>query len=275
MKEKLNKFAKNITSQDGEDGILEYIITHTKAQIRKIVCEFGAWDGKYLSNTYNLWHDQGWKAILIESSSDRYRQLVHNCSGKDVHTLNCHVTPKGEGTLDHLFKINGFDPKIGILSIDIDSYDYHIWKNLSYVDPQIVVVEHNQTIPAYIEYHDPEEDTFLRCSAKSLESLGLQKGYQLVCCTATNSIFVKETLFNADKFPNMPVEYLFDYSHLNFQILLAGMDNMYPVFSRKVSFKGKILFRLIHRILSLVGKKRYIRPSENVIRQIKKYNLDI
>ena len=54
-------------------------------------------------------------------------------------------------------------------------------KKINYVSPQIVVIEHNMLIPGYIDYHDPEDESYLRCSAKSLEELGKKKGYKLIC----------------------------------------------------------------------------------------------
>ena len=48
-----NKFKKNIYSQNGEDGIIEELIK--RLEIKNLeVCEFGAWDGKLYSNTFNL-----------------------------------------------------------------------------------------------------------------------------------------------------------------------------------------------------------------------------
>ena len=66
----LNRYGRNVTSQDGEDGILDHLIGNLDG-IPNVCCEFGAWDGGHLSNTYTLWHDRGWKAILIEADSAR------------------------------------------------------------------------------------------------------------------------------------------------------------------------------------------------------------
>lgn len=46
-------YQKNITSQNGKDGIIEEICKRFKIQSGNFV-EFVTWDGKYLSNTYNL-----------------------------------------------------------------------------------------------------------------------------------------------------------------------------------------------------------------------------
>ena len=53
----LNNFRKNNYSQNGEDGIIKEIIKRLKLDKNpnnNWCVEFGAWDGIYLSNTYNL-----------------------------------------------------------------------------------------------------------------------------------------------------------------------------------------------------------------------------
>lgn len=49
----LESFRKNITSQYGEDGLVEQIFNLIGLPAVPSCIEFGAWDGKYLSNVYN------------------------------------------------------------------------------------------------------------------------------------------------------------------------------------------------------------------------------
>ena len=84
----LIKHAYNITSQGGEDGVIAQIFqlldAHDAAQHdtktgapRKWCVEFGAWDGKHLSNTWQLLHNQPeeWSGVLIEADADRVDQM--------------------------------------------------------------------------------------------------------------------------------------------------------------------------------------------------------
>lgn len=277
MKEKLNRFAKNITSQHGEDGILEYIVSALGDRVIRSACEFGAWDGIAASNTWNLWKNKGWKAVLIEGDPAKYKELVENTKGFDAAVFNKFVSASGKDSIDDIFQTNGLNLKIGILSIDIDSFDYHVWKQMSHVDPQVVVIEHNQHIPPYIEYYDPEGFVYLKCSAKALETLGAEKGYKLICCTLTNSIFVRNDLFDADKFPDMPVEWLFDYGPLATQLIFTGEErNRYPIFAGKTRSGLKSVLKTYYRLSSFLNRKQtYRKPPDAVTEQLRRAGLDI
>jgi hypothetical protein len=60
-------YKRNVTSQSGEDGIIEEIIKRFKHKSDKKCCEFGAFDGKSLSNTYNLITNHDFEGLLIEN----------------------------------------------------------------------------------------------------------------------------------------------------------------------------------------------------------------
>lgn len=62
MNNVLERYASSVTSQDGEDGILEHIFE--RLGVGKGFCiEFGAADGHYLSNTFRLIHHCGWSSV--------------------------------------------------------------------------------------------------------------------------------------------------------------------------------------------------------------------
>ena len=75
---KFDSFKRDVFSQNGEDGVLEAILDLIpKQDLRKLVVEFGAWDGINFSNTYNLILNHGFSAILIESNKQRFKELWH------------------------------------------------------------------------------------------------------------------------------------------------------------------------------------------------------
>ena len=76
----LIQFEKNVTSQNGEDGVLSEIFRRL-GEKKKHCVEFGAWDGKFLSNTWSLWAEHGWKALLIEGCPEKFKVLQDGTRG--------------------------------------------------------------------------------------------------------------------------------------------------------------------------------------------------
>ena len=146
----------------------------------------------------------------------------------------------------------------------------------------IVLVEFNNSIPPHIDYYDPIDEIFLRCSAKSLERVGLTKGYKLVATTVTNAIFIRDDCYNSNKHPDAPIEYLFDYEgqSINNSIptfLISGqLISSYPVFSKKVKPFIKFLFILRSWFATYIGKSDpWKKPSKKMIQRIKKSGMNI
>lgn len=276
--QKLNKkFGYNVTSQHGEDGIIRYIIRNVEG-ISKTCVEFGAWDGKFLSNTFSLWHDENWKGILIEADNKRCATIERKYANCDIEVFNQFIEPSGVNSIDYLFKKNKIDGNVGVMSIDIDSTDYHVWKKMKEVRPQVILIEHNNTIPAYIDYNDPEGEIFMLCSAKALERLGKEKNYKLICCTLTNSIFVDNEIFSKSVFPDLPVEQLFDYSGCSTPVLSASLglgNNFIPVFGGTPTMTQKIFVSLKRRIKAILTKKKYEKPSKKTLTKLKESGLTI
>ncbi|MFZ2587923.1 MAG: hypothetical protein WAZ18_07400 [Alphaproteobacteria bacterium] len=273
---KLNEKGDNVTSQHGEDGILAYLIQNLTG-IPHTCCEFGAWDGKFMSNAYTLWHDKKWAALLIEADKERYDALVRDYSKKyKVTVLNAFITPQGDTCLDALAKKAGFATELGMLSIDIDSTDYHIWKSVKVLNPWIVVIEHNYTIPPWIDYNDPEGEVFMRASAKAMERLGREKGYKLVCCTLTNCIFVRADKFNPAVMPDLPVEALFDYSGMVNVVMHSALNdqNVRPVFFG-ANPKMRWLLRLYIVVQRLLGGGKWQRVSPAMKKALKAAGLSL
>jgi len=253
MLEKLNKYSKNNTSQYGEDGIIEFLIKTSNIEINKSCFEVGAGDGVTFSNTYSLWHDQSWDAILVEANPKRFSPLINKYgSFKNVDIVTDFLEIDGNNSVDELIlsKLPSNLVDVGVLSIDIDSFDYHVLKNIKKIRPQIVVIEFNNYIPPYIDYFDPEGEIFLRCSAKALERLAIEKGYKLVACTVTNAILLREDCFSVAHHPSMPVEYLFDYDgqkangSVPFSFVESQLVTRFPVFTKSPKPSERFYYRV-------------------------------
>ncbi|MFK8037023.1 MAG: hypothetical protein AB8B74_01940 [Crocinitomicaceae bacterium] len=186
----LKKFENIVTSQWGEDGIINEIFNRI-GEGNKICIEFGAWDGKHLSNCWNLWHNLDWTAILIEGEEDRTETLRKSLTKyPKVSAINKFVSIEGENSLDSILDSVDLNDTVDLLSIDIDSDDYMIFAGLKR-NPRVVVIEYNPTIPPHIDL--VQKPGFnLGNSVSSTYKLAKKKGYKLAYMTYTNLILVRE-----------------------------------------------------------------------------------
>lgn len=217
-------FCRNITSQNGEDGIIQAILE--RLDIGSGWCvEFGAWDGEHLSNTWNLWHDLGWCAVLIEGDPDKAKDLKEKVGCFDCVTALCSfVSHTGKNQLDSLLNLTNVPCDFELLSIDVDGDDWHIWSSLTKYQPKIVICEFSMWFPYDLRFLNAPGNKNLGCSARTLVELGLSKGYELVCCNNVNAIFVRSDLIGKLKLAGTSQERLastqecFDLKYLSVDI---------------------------------------------------------
>lgn len=192
----LNEFAKNNTSQGGEDGIIEKTLEVIGNSNRWCV-EFGAWDGMHLSNTYNLIKNRGYSAVLIEVNSKRFRELQKNFrDNSKVNPINAFVGFEESNGLDSLLRATSVPLDFDLLSIDIDGNDYHVWAAVKHYKPKVVVIEYNPTIPNPVEFVQTRDMRITQGSSiLSLDKLAKRKGYELIAVTKCNAIFVYSKYF--------------------------------------------------------------------------------
>jgi len=199
MNEKLylpfNKFSNNVYSQSGEDGIINELLTRLNLFNNDNWCvEFGAWDGKKFSNTYNLVSKKNWNAIYIEGDKQRYKDLLLTCElNKKIIPINCFVeiSSGSEYLLDNILKSTNIPVDFDILSIDVDGIDLDIWEGLNTYKPKIVLIEINSSIlPGIIWRHTIKTPGSTFSAALNVAK---HKNYTLVCHTG-NLIFVRSDL---------------------------------------------------------------------------------
>lgn len=192
----LLNYRNNVFSQCGEDGVLERIFE--VLHVRRGTCvEFGAWDGKHFSNTCNLIQNHGWSGVMIEGSPAKFRTLQENYRARpDVILMNRLVDFEGPNCLDELLQDTPLANDFDLLSIDIDGNDYHILDSLNRYRPKVIVTEFNPTIPSHVEFVQARDMSVNQgSSVLSFTKLAAQKGYELVCCTDWNAIFVDRPYF--------------------------------------------------------------------------------
>lgn len=159
MVEFSKKYGFNHYSQNGEDGILQEVLSRLDFKTG-VAVEFGAADGFFCSNTAAL-REIGWKVYMYDLET----------KGRVEKRM---ITPENVNDL----------PSCDVLSIDIDGNDYFVWKAYD-ESPAVVIIEVNSSMPPEVDHVSEEKGA----SYKAMLTLGIDKGYFLLCHTG-NMVFV-------------------------------------------------------------------------------------
>ena len=191
----LYQYKKKITSQFGEDGILEKIFEVLGID-KGFVVDVGA-GNLHNSNSWELMN-KGWSGLFIDADKNRLRNLKRHLNSDRSEFINVKIEP---GMLDDLCK-SDFD----LLCLDIDGNDYYVWESLRHT-PKVVLIEFNPCI----KFNDylQEKDGKGGCSLSMLIKLGKTKGYELVSATEINAFFVRKEFFSKFGIEDNSVETLF------------------------------------------------------------------
>ena len=251
-----HKFCKNVTSQNGEDGLLECLLkdlnilkpnafneleTNPELEDVPTTCEFGASDGITCSNTYQLIQKYGFRSIQIENDYSRFETLKNRFANNPlVRTYHSLVD---EQNLPIFFKQNNYPKNFDVLSIDVDSTDYDIWKGLTEYEPKIVIIEANSyRDPVCNEYngtrtsdYEQSEDPLMYwcpqrigvgSSFMALIELGLSKNYVPVAFTGNITFVHRNYISQITSFPVIDSKDPSDYINL-FTNLVLWEDNQW------------------------------------------------
>ena len=230
----LAQHARNVTSQDGEDGIIEKIFEVVPPANRWCL-EIGAYDGKLHSNTWNLIVNRGWRGVLVEGRTLLYEQLAARYRAGNpepegrvadkVVLYHEYAAFEGPRSLDALLSRAGAPRDLDFLSIDIDSNDWHLWDALKVYRPRVLQIEFNATIPNDVYFVQERDATVTHgCSLLALIELGKKKGYELVAAQTANAFFVRTELYPAFGIPDNDIDAMyFGNAHLQTR-LFQGYD---------------------------------------------------
>lgn len=203
----INDYEFKIFSEYGDDGIIQYLIKHVEIK-NEIFIEFGV--ENYLeSNTRFLLMNNNWTGFVMDGSEKAMKSLKdqpwywkYNLTQKAVFI--------DADNINYLLETTHFSD-IGLLNIDIDGNDYHIFKaiNLSKLNPSIIILEYNSVFGNERAITIPYDKTFYRtekhfsnlyfgASLPALNLLAREKGYVLVGCNlaGNNAYFVRKDLLN-------------------------------------------------------------------------------
>lgn len=236
----LNDQERRLHSQNGEDGILDFLISKLEAPTRELV-EIGAAEGTENNSTHHI--KKGYSAILIEGDQRRAQSLRRFLATLDplgtVRILNGFANARNIEALAR----EHFPQAPDFLSLDIDGIDAYVLDVLlaggirpsvlcleynCYLSPRSISVIYDEAFNRY-RYH-PGFGLYFGVSLEGLTTIARRYGYRFVCVdsSGTNAFFVLPERFS---------ESTDDFTGLSFQF--SG------VFCRKYRRTGAQLTNLV------------------------------
>ncbi|QDK77592.1 hypothetical protein EXU85_02870 [Spirosoma sp. KCTC 42546] len=195
-----------VFSQFGDDGIIQYLISWVKPSLDTFV-EFGVEDYEE-ANTRFLLMNNNWKGLIIDGSST-FIDFIKSSTFYWRYSLKAVASFVTAENINQLLVDNGITGQIGLLSIDIDGNDYWVWKAITAVEADIVVIEYNSLFGSDRAITIPYQPDFMReqahysylyfgASLPALCDLAIEKGYAFVGCNqaGNNAYFVKKEKLN-------------------------------------------------------------------------------
>lgn len=118
-----------------------------------------------------------------------------------MQTVHSFVTA---ASVEDIFQSAGVPTEFDVLSIDVDSQDWWIWRAISRYHPRVVIIEYNADLSAERllaepeGYENPNEGftSYFGASIGAFKALSELKGYRLVYTelTGANAFFVRRDL---------------------------------------------------------------------------------
>jgi hypothetical protein len=175
-------------SQFEEDGLLLFIFSLVPPINRKCV-ELCAGDGRQC-NTANLIINHGWWGFLFEGDEDKVKTGVDFYARNRDTFLHPPRFTRAWITAENVNEVlerSGVCGPVDLLSLDLDGMDYWVWKAITAVQPQVVVCETHNLVPAGKALAVPYDPKFVcrrkdyrGASLAAMCKLGREKGYRLI-----------------------------------------------------------------------------------------------
>ena len=199
----INQHEYKITSQNNEDGIIEYLHKYIKKP-DKIFFEIGFDYNEF--NSFNL-IKKNWSGTLIDGDQIKYDKLKvclkKYFNLKKINVFNDFIDFRNiNQKIAKTINLKNFD----FFSLDTDGMDYWILENLEF-KPKIICAEFNPWIGKLYKFVIPKKlnfnyqsDMYYGASLKAFKSLLNKKGYKLVCIESSgnNAFFINPEEFEIE-----------------------------------------------------------------------------
>ena len=183
---------------DEERMLEEFTARFVPEERARVAVDIVAGDGIRGSNTYALFR-RGWRGVGFEGDERRARRLARAYKNfEGVASRHALVTPSN---VVALLRAEGVPRDFGVLSLDIDSYDYWVLDAvLQSFRPRVVVTEINEKVPPPVRFvvrYDPSfrlQHHFFGYSIASLEELCARHSYALLALEYNNAFIAPREL---------------------------------------------------------------------------------
>ena len=193
----INKQEYRITSQNNEDGIIDYIISKLKLKDLTFV-EIGF---DYCENNSLNLIKKSKKGLFIDGSKDKVlllkKILKFLYSNKSIEVINAFIN---KDNLNTIISDNIESAEIDFLSIDVDGVDYYLLENLA-LKPKIICIEYNFwygkkakcSVPYSMDFKWDVGSSYSGSSLLALSSLAHSKDYHLIGIDSfcVNAFFIR------------------------------------------------------------------------------------
>lgn len=190
----------SVFSQFGDDGIIQYLVNEIHPE-EKFFVEFGV--ENYLeSNTRYLLQNNNWYGLIIDATKKNIDFIKQQDFywRHDLKAVESFVTAENINVL-----LKDVPKNAGLLHIDIDGNDYWIWKAITGVVADIVIIEYNSifgsdraiTVPYNPSFNRTQahySNLYAGASLTTLCDLAEEKGYVFIGSNSAgnNAYFIKK-----------------------------------------------------------------------------------
>jgi hypothetical protein len=193
-----------VFSQNGEDGIIQFILRHCP-EIPEIFVEFGV-QTYAEANTRLLLELGNWRGLILDGDPRLEAEIIENefYWRHDLLAKSAFIT---RDNINELLSGSGLAGDIGLLSVDIDGNDYWVWQAIDAVNPAVVVCEYNSVFGPDLAVSVPYREDFERrqahysalyfgCSLAALCFLAERKGFDFIGSNSfgNNAFFIRRDL---------------------------------------------------------------------------------
>ena len=237
--DKINDFEYQITSQNNEDGIINYIFD--KLKINKLnFIEIGF--DYYQNNSLGILNKCN-KGLFIDG--DNKKAIILRNVLKLFYPAKKIIVQNALVDIDNINQIKeqnfNNQEEIDFLSIDVDGIDYYLLKEINF-KPKLICIEYNFwfgkdlscALPYEKNYSLSSLSDYVGASLKALTELANSKGYHLIAIDSAciNAFFIRDDLkdnfevLNLEKSFKYPLKYKKEFvSEIKEKLLLKGLKH--------------------------------------------------